>query len=370
MTTINTYEKLEELGRVRLSKNFFMRDFLQSEIAAWHGLRNVPDKPERAAETGRMLCEHLLEPLQATFGRIHIRSGYRAPQVNQYGNQHNLNCASNEKNFGRHIWDHPDAQGGHGAMACVVVPWLVDSLEKGGSWTAMAWWIHDHLPYSNLHFFSKLGAFNIGWHERPERRIDSYAAPKGCLTQPGMANHGGSHADQYKGFPALVAAHARSAIKAAATAVPPVAVARSVAFSPVPASVSAPAKGVAVPSTIRPTAPATTTITSTGGKVHYRAIHTKSKWRKAANHGSLNSAIYGPNGAAGLFAGKVRIDYTAHGDPMYVLAWQEGAQSGHAIKRDATDSRGIRVVSVPIGDLLGFDARGQASQSELERYFQ
>ena len=38
----------------------------------------------------------------------------------------------------------------------------------------MAWWIHDHLPYASLYFFAKLGAFNIGWHEAPERRIDSY----------------------------------------------------------------------------------------------------------------------------------------------------------------------------------------------------
>ena len=48
MNILNTYEKLEELGRVRLSKNFFMRDFLYSEIAAWHGIRNIPENPERA----------------------------------------------------------------------------------------------------------------------------------------------------------------------------------------------------------------------------------------------------------------------------------------------------------------------------------
>ena len=68
----------------------------------------------------------------------------------------------------------------------------------------MAWWIHDHLPYASLYFFAKLGAFNIGWHEAPERRIDSYAPPKGCLTRPGMANHGGAHASEYPGFPQLV----------------------------------------------------------------------------------------------------------------------------------------------------------------------
>ena len=63
--------------------------------------------------------------------------------------------------------------------------------------------IHDHLPYSQLQFFPKLAAFNIGWHERPQRRIDSFIAPKGCLTRPGMANHESSHAEFYPGFPRL-----------------------------------------------------------------------------------------------------------------------------------------------------------------------
>src|SRR4029077_17170051 len=73
----------------------------------------------------------------------------------------------------------------------------------GADWRALAWWIHDHLPYSQLQFFPKLAAFNIGWHERPRRRVDSFIAPKGCLTRPGMANHDGSHADLYPGFPRL-----------------------------------------------------------------------------------------------------------------------------------------------------------------------
>jgi hypothetical protein len=45
MGPITSYDKLEDLGRVRLSQSFFMRDFLYSEIAARHGLRNVPDHP-------------------------------------------------------------------------------------------------------------------------------------------------------------------------------------------------------------------------------------------------------------------------------------------------------------------------------------
>jgi len=69
-----------------------------------------------------------------------------------------------------------------GAMATVVVPWFADRYRDGADWRALAWWIHDHLSYSQLQFFPKLAAFNIGWHERPRRRIDSFIAAKGCLT--------------------------------------------------------------------------------------------------------------------------------------------------------------------------------------------
>ena len=55
---------LEQLGRVRLSPSFFMRDFLHSEIAALHELPNIPDDPTLAIAAGRCLCEQLLEPLQ------------------------------------------------------------------------------------------------------------------------------------------------------------------------------------------------------------------------------------------------------------------------------------------------------------------
>lgn len=55
---------LDALGRVRLSKHFFMRDMLHSEIAQFHGLMNVPDDPDPAIEVGTRLCEDLLEPIQ------------------------------------------------------------------------------------------------------------------------------------------------------------------------------------------------------------------------------------------------------------------------------------------------------------------
>lgn len=197
-----TVAALAELGRARLSPSFFLRDFLFSDIAAIHGLANVPDDPALAIEAGSRLCGELLEPLQAAFGRIAIRSAYRSAEVNALGNQLRESCASNEANRARHIWDLRDADGCMGATACIVVPSFWDRFqgEGEGEWRKLAWWIHDHLPYSELEFFPKLFAFNISWHERSKRRIDSYAAPRGCLTKPGMANHEGSHEAEWRGL--------------------------------------------------------------------------------------------------------------------------------------------------------------------------
>lgn len=115
-------QALEELGRVKLSKHFFMRDFLYSEISQIEGIPNIPDYPDRAIEAGRGLCENLLEPLQERFGRIAIRSAYRSSAVNAKGAEDGNNCAKNESNYASHIWDYLDAEGHLGATACIVVP--------------------------------------------------------------------------------------------------------------------------------------------------------------------------------------------------------------------------------------------------------
>jgi hypothetical protein len=197
-----TVRSAENFGRIRLSRSFYMRDFLHSEIASIEGMANLPDDPELAVAAGRGLCEHLLEPLQATFGRVSVRSAYRSPEVNAFGCRHRLSCASNQKNLARHIWDRRDRLG-MGAVTSVVLPWLVDRMEQGVTWQAMAWWIHDHLPYSELQFFPKLGAFNIGWHEVPKRTIYSFIVPRGFLTKPGFPNHAGTHDAFYRAFPRL-----------------------------------------------------------------------------------------------------------------------------------------------------------------------
>jgi hypothetical protein len=194
----NSMRALEALGRVRLSENFFMRDFLYSEIAAFHGIANIPDDPDLAIRAGRKLCEEALEPLRTRFGRISIRSAYRSPEVNRYGNEHGLSCGSNESNFGGHIWDRLTAAGEMGATASIVVHALIPWYERTGRWEAMAWWIHDHLPYDELEFFPKFAAFNYSHGDRQRRRILSYIPPRrGVLTRPGIANAEGSHEEEY-----------------------------------------------------------------------------------------------------------------------------------------------------------------------------
>lgn len=190
---MKSVKALDELGRVKLSKNFFMRDFLYSEISNFNGIRNIPHDPELAVKAGTALAVNLLEPLHEKFGNVSIRSAYRSPEVNGFGNMNKLSCASNESNYGHHIWDRLDKNGNMGATACIVVPSFAEKFQAEGDWQKLAWWIHDNLPYCSMYFFPKLWAFNLRWSEAPEKIIKSYVAPKGTLTKPGMANHDGCH---------------------------------------------------------------------------------------------------------------------------------------------------------------------------------
>jgi hypothetical protein len=177
---------------------------MYSEISNFHGIPNIPDFPDVGIKACSSLCEKLLEPLNSTFGRISIFSGYRSPSVNQFGNENKLNCASNEANYASHIFDYQDSTGAIGATVSVVVPWFADQYENGKPWQDLAWWIHDHLPHCGLCFFPSLAAFNITWHEtKKEKTIYSYIAPKGYLTKEDMSNYNGNHFEHYAYFPKL-----------------------------------------------------------------------------------------------------------------------------------------------------------------------
>ncbi len=201
MNKPQTVARLAELGRVPLSKSFYMRDFLYSEIAALHGLTNVPDDPDLAIAAGTRLCTDVLEPLQDAFGRLSIRSGLRSAEVNALGAAKGYGCAPNERSLAGHIWDRRDAGGHMGATAAIVVTSFADAFTAPDDWKRLAWWIHDHLPYSSLEFFPDQWTVNVQWHERPLRMIYSHIPEaRGYLTKPGMDGHDADHRDMWDGI--------------------------------------------------------------------------------------------------------------------------------------------------------------------------
>lgn len=176
---------LEMLGRTRLSRHFYLRDFLYSEIGAFHGFPNIPDEPDLAIAAGTRLATECLDPLVETFGPIHVRSAYRHPDLNAFGQRTYGSCASNESNRAGHIWDQRDAAGHIGACASIVIPWFADRYADGRDWRDLAWWVHDHLPYSEMRFFPKLCAFNLTWNERPKREIRGWIGGNSVLLRAG-----------------------------------------------------------------------------------------------------------------------------------------------------------------------------------------
>ena len=215
---------LGDFGRERLSKHYFMRDFLYSEVADIHGIANVPDNAELALKAGRALCRNLLEPLRHVFGHITIRSAFRSANVNGYCNCHDMGCSSNKKNYAKHIWDHKDTDGFMGATACIVIPEFADWVDEkaGRDWRVLAWFIHDHLPYSEMVFFKRNGTVNLTWRGDPDddahvgeprkfdggsdnivwrseplRRVLSRVDPLGLMFENGKAKEGRRRSGHY-----------------------------------------------------------------------------------------------------------------------------------------------------------------------------
>ena len=76
--------RLTELGRVRLSEHFFMRDMLYSEVGNFHGIPDIPEDPNLAIGAGERLCQLVLEPLHRAFGGLAVCSAYRSPTLNDF----------------------------------------------------------------------------------------------------------------------------------------------------------------------------------------------------------------------------------------------------------------------------------------------
>lgn len=81
---ITTVREYEVLARVRLSQNFILRDFLFSTDAAAHGFSNFPEDPDMVVRAGRELCEKVLEPVLARWGRFAITFAYQSREALEF----------------------------------------------------------------------------------------------------------------------------------------------------------------------------------------------------------------------------------------------------------------------------------------------
>lgn len=103
--------------------------------------------------------------------------------------------------------------------------------------------------------------------------------------------------------------------------------------------------------------------------IQFRAVHTKTRWR-VASHETLSGALGKLRGARALFDHTNKaIDYAKHGEPLYVIVWDERQDFGEIVKPDHDQWDGLLHGAVSVGDILRLDEVGSPSNEELERLF-
>jgi hypothetical protein len=154
-------EAYEALSRVRLSKNFILRDFLFSIDSASLRLTNYPEHPELVIAAGRALCEQLLEPILQRFGRFAITFGYQSREGVEADDptlSHTASCP--------HCWDRQTW--GNDVYARVdILPFCVEDGET--SKQEFAEWIMHNLDVDLLMQWTRSNVFCLTISPRPRR---------------------------------------------------------------------------------------------------------------------------------------------------------------------------------------------------------
>lgn len=158
------YEEHEKFSRTRLSKNFIMRDFLYCTYNDVHGICNFPEHPVSVIRAGKAMCETVLEPILAKFGRFaitygfHNRSGMEAAYPNLKKSSKTSSCP--------HQWDR-GTFGGKVYARVDILPFCVEdglvSKEEFGMWCM------DNLDIDLLMCWEKSSVFCITICPKPRR---------------------------------------------------------------------------------------------------------------------------------------------------------------------------------------------------------
>ena len=130
---------LDELSRVRLSSNFLLRDFLYSAWSSVSGHSNLPDDCDAVSRAGRALCERVLEPVLAKFGRFAITYGYQGPSVARLSSADRSRYSNSDGVL--HQWDRVTRFGDAVYARVDILPFCVEdgqiSKEDFGRWVMM-----------------------------------------------------------------------------------------------------------------------------------------------------------------------------------------------------------------------------------------
>ncbi|MQM29797.1 MAG: hypothetical protein CRU78_04285 [Candidatus Accumulibacter phosphatis] len=104
--------------------------------------------------------------------------------------------------------------------------------------------------------------------------------------------------------------------------------------------------------------------------IQFRAVHTKTRWRRAS-HESVANALGNKRGARALFDHLNKaIDYSKHGEPLYVLIWDERLPgSGEIVKPDHSRWDGLQHAPVSDQEINRFESGAAASDEDLDLFF-
>ena len=167
-------QEYEKLARVRLSKNFILRDFLFSTESAARGFTNYPEDPDMVIRSGKALCEKILEPILARWGRVWITFAY----MSREGIEHGLSEAkrqANPRSSDPHMWDRKSW--GDGIYSRIdILPICVEDGEVSKMEFGM--WVMMNLDCDLLMQWQRSNVFCITISPKPRRVWIGWGSPK------------------------------------------------------------------------------------------------------------------------------------------------------------------------------------------------
>lgn len=105
--------------------------------------------------------------------------------------------------------------------------------------------------------------------------------------------------------------------------------------------------------------------------VRYRAVHTRSPWRKVQIHKTLENAIDGKDGAKALLLRKGRVGekWEQYGRPLCVFVWDSAKSEGYLLRLSPENPAQVQMVELPIETILRHEAQESCSEKEANEYF-